>query len=262
MFSFKLLLIVQDYDPAEVLKAIVDYIPNFFGCRECGQNFLKETANYKDAVIKPYDEILYLWTVHNRVNKRLSGDDTEDPKHKKIQFPAKIKCPECYKNPAIIGENESPFESEETLKYLLKFYSIDNINGAVREMMIQEKLDPVINKPHHVQIVKNITTEAVVGERDSLDDHGVHGNIHVDAIVRIPDPVDEHRQHLPVHGDRNRVDYEVVRDSMMMDNSINLDFALSLTIYGLVLLAFVCLYMYFKMLKRKSSLRMKKRYIL
>ena len=128
--------------------------------------------------------------------------------------------------------------------------------------MIQEKLDPVINKPHHVQIVKNITTEAVVGERDSLDDHGVHGNIHVDAIVRIPDPVDEHRQHLPVHGDRNRVDYEVVRDSMMMDNSINLDFALSLTIYGLVLLAFVCLYMYFKMLKRKSSLRRKKRYIL
>jgi hypothetical protein len=35
---------------------------HFFGCRECGQNFALETEKYIEAVKKPYDEVLYLWT--------------------------------------------------------------------------------------------------------------------------------------------------------------------------------------------------------
>ncbi len=39
--------------------------------------------------------IRWLWTVHNRVNRRLASDITADPEHPKIQFPAPGMCEEC-----------------------------------------------------------------------------------------------------------------------------------------------------------------------
>jgi len=47
------------------------YITNFFGCRECRVNFKKEIKQmpYKDTP-EPHSAIVWLWKVHNSVNKR------------------------------------------------------------------------------------------------------------------------------------------------------------------------------------------------
>ena len=42
------------------------------------------------------EAVLWLWTVHNRVNKRLQSDITTDPEHPKIQFPAAGMCQACW----------------------------------------------------------------------------------------------------------------------------------------------------------------------
>jgi hypothetical protein len=118
---------------------------HFFGCHNCGQNFQKETENMLKEVTKPYDEVKFLWKskkkklklkllnnssfkAHNSVNKRLAGDETEDPSFPKKQFPTIDKCPQCYKN-STDSNNQTLFDINETMKYLLSFYSIYGIEG-------------------------------------------------------------------------------------------------------------------------------------
>lgn len=55
------LLKVTNFDPTEVLMAIKGYMTHFFGCKACGQNFIKEVANMSFEVRQPYDEVKYLW---------------------------------------------------------------------------------------------------------------------------------------------------------------------------------------------------------
>ncbi len=40
----------SDQDPLEVPLAMREYIVNFFGCRECGKNFLKESKNLENEI--------------------------------------------------------------------------------------------------------------------------------------------------------------------------------------------------------------------
>ncbi len=53
--------LVVNFDPAEIITAVKGYITHFFGCRECGQNFAQETENFNSFLVKPNDEVLYLW---------------------------------------------------------------------------------------------------------------------------------------------------------------------------------------------------------
>lgn len=53
--------------------------------------FEREVSNFKDAV-------LLLWLVHNKANKRLSGDISEDPVYPKETFPQREFCSSCYDN--------------------------------------------------------------------------------------------------------------------------------------------------------------------
>ena len=103
-----------------VLRAIHGYVKNFFGCRECSQHFqeMGRELNLQE-VSTPEDGALWLWNAHNVVNARLAGDATEDPSHPKIQFPSKNMCPTCRKSKV--------FSTKPTLKFLLKFYSPNNI---------------------------------------------------------------------------------------------------------------------------------------
>lgn len=59
--------------------------------------------------------ILWLWRGHNRVNKRLSGEASEDPNFPKRQFPPQEICPQCWTG------NE--FNEKEVLNFLIKYYS-------------------------------------------------------------------------------------------------------------------------------------------
>ena len=236
---------------------VKDYITHFFGCRECGENFAKETIDSAKLVLVQNDEVLYLWKVHNSVNKRLAGDEeTEDPKYKKIQFPSKEKCPNCYKTNSIMEAVKAAntsllFNNDEILKYLISFYTVENILGAEKEAMVKEKLDHV---NHSQKTKKKVSTEPIVGARDNLNHD--EKPVHVDEIVRIPEPINEEK-----NGDRHRIDYDLIHKGAfpLEDHTVHLDFFLTIAIYLLVILAFACLFLYYKML-RKRAFRAKKKY--
>ncbi|CAF0737484.1 unnamed protein product [Brachionus calyciflorus] len=110
----------DSFSVKEVFEPIRLFVKYFFRCQECSTNFQNETHDYLENLKQPHDAVLYLWKVHNRVNKRLASDLTTDPAHPKIQFPSKELCPNCYN-----GTEE--FNEEETLKFLLSHYSSQNI---------------------------------------------------------------------------------------------------------------------------------------
>ncbi|XP_033345405.1 sulfhydryl oxidase 1-like [Bombus vosnesenskii] len=109
-------------EPRKILEAMHGYIQNFFGCADCAQHFVQMASKNKMFdVSNANDSILWLWSAHNEVNARLSGDDTEDPKHKKIQYPAVEHCPNCrYEN--------GTWNEEHVLYYLKTKYSYKGIN--------------------------------------------------------------------------------------------------------------------------------------
>lgn len=108
-------------DPAAVLRAMHGYIGTYFGCADCAAHFVEMAGRNKIFDVHSRDEaVLWLWRAHNEVNARLSGDDTEDPEHKKIQYPAAKHCPTCrYANDS--------WNEEEVLQYLKNKYSHNSI---------------------------------------------------------------------------------------------------------------------------------------
>lgn len=111
-----------EHEPRKILEAMHGYIQNFFGCADCAQHFIQMASKNKMFdVSNANDSILWLWSAHNEVNARLSGDDTEDPTHKKIQYPAIEHCPNCrYEN--------GTWNEEHVLYYLKTKYSYKGIN--------------------------------------------------------------------------------------------------------------------------------------
>lgn len=122
--------------------AVKGYIKHFFTCRQCSDNFMKETANITQ--LDPNNKraaMIYLWEgkphphtlatatspsirlVHNHVNKRLHGDITEDPKFPKVQFPSKYLCPTCI----IINTDEHDISN--TMDFLANYYSAKRIDS-------------------------------------------------------------------------------------------------------------------------------------
>lgn len=90
---------VGEGESDEVLRAMISYVRNFFGCRECSSHFLQMVKNGTviDSQVDNYEEaVLFLWRKHNEVNLRLSGDASDDPLYPKGYFPPKKFCPDCY----------------------------------------------------------------------------------------------------------------------------------------------------------------------
>lgn len=128
-------------DPLEILQAMHGYIKNFFGCTECAKHFQEMAArNHIWSVASKDDAVLWLWSAHNEVNKRLSGDETEDPEFPKLQFPS--NCDECRRAQSnvhghkIIGEIQ--WDRGEVLKYLKEKNSPGNLDllGVEHELLI------------------------------------------------------------------------------------------------------------------------------
>ena len=78
----------ENLDAKDVLIAIRGYVKHFFGCRECSTNFMQSAVHIEDRVRTADDAVLFLWRSHNKANKNLRGDLTEDPEHPKVQFPS------------------------------------------------------------------------------------------------------------------------------------------------------------------------------
>lgn len=124
-------------DPLEILQAMHGYIKYFFGCSDCSQHFQQMAARNKIwNVTSKDDAVVWLWSSHNEVNKRLSGDATEDSDHPKIQFPTVNMCPECRKPILTNHHNHQQYTLQdgnewnvlEVLRFLKNTYSATNRN--------------------------------------------------------------------------------------------------------------------------------------
>ncbi|XP_014205595.1 sulfhydryl oxidase 2-like [Copidosoma floridanum] len=112
----------NDKDVPSVLTTMHAYVKNFFACAECAQHFQEMAAKRKLFDSRGGDEdVLWLWRAHNEVNERLAGDATEDPEHKKIQYPSAEHCPDC-------RLSDGKWNEHEVLKYLKAKYSKVNID--------------------------------------------------------------------------------------------------------------------------------------
>lgn len=124
-------------DPLEVLHAMHGYVKHFFGCTECSQHFQEMAARNKMWSITSKDmAILWLWTAHNEVNQRLSGDETEDADFPKVQFPTREVCAKCYK--AGNGSSGPEWDKVEVQVFLKRMHSADRISifGVDNEMAL------------------------------------------------------------------------------------------------------------------------------
>ncbi|KRY71023.1 Mitochondrial chaperone BCS1 [Trichinella pseudospiralis] len=107
---------LPDFNPTEVPVAIYGYIKHFFGCRFCAENFGRSAIKMSKEIHNKQDEILWLWSSHNRANYHLKGDKTEDPRFPKNPFPYPKLCPECRKM-------DGSFDEDKVLEFLIRFYT-------------------------------------------------------------------------------------------------------------------------------------------
>ena len=56
-----LVLVDGTFNVREIIEGVRLFVFNFFSCRECAENFKKETEDYLRYLSKPYDAIQYLW---------------------------------------------------------------------------------------------------------------------------------------------------------------------------------------------------------
>ncbi|KAK6196017.1 hypothetical protein SNE40_001322 [Patella caerulea] len=116
-------------DVKEVIHAIAGYMKYFFGCAECTENFLKMAASADKDLRKKKDMVIWLWSAHNKANKRLHGDLSEDPEYPKIQFPSPEACPKCYS--ADSKPWNPTWKTDEVLRFLVEMYRAKNIITSV-----------------------------------------------------------------------------------------------------------------------------------
>ena len=106
------------------------------------KNKIWNTASKDDAV-------LWLWMSHNEVNQRLAGDETEDPEFPKIQFPAKVSCADCYREPITsISNDEIHWDKQKILEFLKRIHNPQNISrfGIDEENVLPPSLAQIQQK--------------------------------------------------------------------------------------------------------------------
>lgn len=154
--NFAILNKNAEHEPRKILEAMYGYIQYFFGCADCSQHFVQMASKNKMFEVSNInDSILWLWSAHNEVNARLSGDNTEDPEYKKIQYPAKIYCPNCrYEN--------NTWNEENILHYLKTKYSYKKIN-YYNSVNTQKNNDNKMKIRHERFVLNKYTNNKKIG---------------------------------------------------------------------------------------------------
>uniref|UniRef100_A0A087XSB9 Sulfhydryl oxidase n=1 Tax=Poecilia formosa TaxID=48698 RepID=A0A087XSB9_POEFO len=119
---------IGDSDPKEVLKAMRNYIHNFFGCRYCAEHFENMAREGLDVVTSLPSAVLWLWYRHNRVNNRIAGDLSEDPFFPKIQWPSPEMCPSCH---TVKDNGEHSWNEAQVIPFLGSHFSSSRILTVV-----------------------------------------------------------------------------------------------------------------------------------
>ncbi|XP_014863899.1 PREDICTED: sulfhydryl oxidase 2-like [Poecilia mexicana] len=111
-------------EAAPVLQVMRRYIRTFFGCKECGRHFEQAAAASMDQVTSGEDEVLWLWTQHNRVNTRLAGSLSDDPVSPKAPWPSPALCPACHEE----SNGVHVWNQANVLAFLRRHYGASNLN--------------------------------------------------------------------------------------------------------------------------------------
>uniref|UniRef100_A0A1L8EFK0 Sulfhydryl oxidase n=1 Tax=Haematobia irritans TaxID=7368 RepID=A0A1L8EFK0_HAEIR len=151
-------------DPLEVLQAMHGYVKHFFGCTECAKHF-QEMATKRNIWNNPTKDeaVLWLWAAHNEVNQRLSGDDTDDPKFPKIQFPSASSCPQCHKQTPSASSSHSPndWNKEHVLQFLKNIHNPEFISRFGVDN--HEILPPTLEKLRQKRMISNVFSDMDMG---------------------------------------------------------------------------------------------------
>uniref|UniRef100_A0A8C8Z6W7 Sulfhydryl oxidase n=1 Tax=Prolemur simus TaxID=1328070 RepID=A0A8C8Z6W7_PROSS len=107
----------------EVLQAIRGYVRSFFGCRDCAGHFEQMAAASMNRVGSLDDAVLWFWSSHNKVNARLAGAPSEDPRFPKVQWPPRELCSACHNELSGVPV----WDVGATLRFLKAHFSPSNI---------------------------------------------------------------------------------------------------------------------------------------
>ena len=120
----------EEQPPSKVLDTMVKYVRHFFGCEDCSRHFLQGSEDgkvIKHEVVNKTSSILWLWNFHNKVNRRLSGDLTDDKRFPKEVFPNRQHCSDCYNDR--LGQNLwSEFNLEKVIHFLDEIYGANQLD--------------------------------------------------------------------------------------------------------------------------------------
>ena len=133
-------------DSFGALRIARDYIANFFTCEHCREHFTRMSMNLEASVKDDVSAILWLWSAHNSVNKRLANDITADPAHPKVQFPDQQLCQAC----SVVSSNSTlQWNHTAVLIYLFDFYGmgIISIKDTKTRTSIQGQLLSIHSSP-------------------------------------------------------------------------------------------------------------------
>ncbi|XP_077188335.1 sulfhydryl oxidase 1 [Paroedura picta] len=111
------------FSPSEVLPTMRGYIHYFFGCRECAEHFEGMAAESMHRIKNKDSAVLWLWSRHNRVNARLSGTESDDPRFPKMQWPPQILCWSCQ----LIINGRRMWDERAVLRFFKSHFSRNNI---------------------------------------------------------------------------------------------------------------------------------------
>ena len=168
-------------EPSFVLSTMVEYIEQFFGCRDCAENFLKEAehgAAIHREIKSTQDSILWLWKAHNKVNLRLRHDtQTDDPAYPKFIFPDEKVCSECHlqgkealMKTEIWSLDGKEYNVAKTLDFIKDMYlNIDMSNLKISsEKKDERKINPKFSQiKNQVAVIYN---DNILGKNKHKDD--------------------------------------------------------------------------------------------
>uniref|UniRef100_A0A8C5MZD2 Sulfhydryl oxidase n=1 Tax=Leptobrachium leishanense TaxID=445787 RepID=A0A8C5MZD2_9ANUR len=127
-----------------VLQTMRRYIKHFFGCRDCAGHFESMAKESMDEVKTLNEAVLWLWKKHNKVNKRLAGAASEDPRSPKVDWPTPDMCPACHGE--VKGVHE--WNEDEVLRFLNQHYGSQDILLRYADSdMTEPKTVPAVQTP-------------------------------------------------------------------------------------------------------------------
>ncbi|OTF70158.1 sulfhydryl oxidase-like protein, partial [Euroglyphus maynei] len=118
----------------KVLPVMRDYIETFFTCAQCRHHFLNASSDLAGQLPYLNSSVLWLWTIHNQMNSRLSNDRdfTQDPYFVKVQFPTRTMCPNCMDD---LGQ----YNEHRIMDFLQHYYSKSTMRANSAHFLVNHK---------------------------------------------------------------------------------------------------------------------------